>query len=647
MDIIVFAKYVPNIDRIPANAWDYEKGTLLRSRLQMHFNSYDQVALNMALSIRQQRSDVRIKVLSMGPLSATDMLKEAIAYGADQAFLLTDKKFAGADTIATAYTLSEGIKYLQSTGEISHEYAVICGMQSPDGDTAQVPAQVAYYLDAPLYPYVTDLTMNDKEFSFHCLNTVGAMTITTSQFPLVATATKLYKKLAFYVSLDDMVRANNTPISLITVDDMSLDVNRIGLSGSKTRVIKIFSPEKQEKERKVLDSRKDNFKSEITDIIRSQIRLFGQSAEQTDSGAASEQLDTSASYYSGDCVSLCEIVDGRLSQSSLEISCRCVQLAQQLGVNAMAVIVSKTDVEVAQILQTYGITKVVFIENLDEDSICVHDRARAIAAVLKDLKPQIVIASATLTGRVIAPYISAELNSGLTADCSALELRDAVLKKETYSNILHQTRPALGGNIMATIVSIYDNTEDYVPPQMATVRPGVLDAVEAPAESCEVVTVSALPYKLNFSETYMPHQVQQDDEQADLTSFEVIVCVGNAVDTPESVDQIIRPFCRQLERVLNTPVGLGCTRAIVDKGILPHNHQIGQTGVVIKPKLYIGIGVSGAIQHKIGMEQAEMILSINTNPEAPLNSFSDVVFLGDYEKVIEQFSSQLSQLSVQ
>jgi len=99
--------------------------------------------------------------------------------------------------------------------------------------------------------------------------------------------------------------------------------------------------------------------------------------------------------------------------------------------------------------------------------------------------------------------------------------------------------------------------------------------------------------------------------------------------------------------VLNTQVGLGCTRAIVDKGILPHNHQIGQTGVVIKPKLYIGIGVSGAIQHKIGMEQTEMILSINTNPEAPLNSFSDVVFLGDYEEVIEQFSSQLSQLSVQ
>lgn len=647
MDIIVLAKYVPNIDRVPANAWDYEKGTLLRSRLQMHFNSYDQIALNMALSIRQQRPDVRITALSMGPSSATNMLKEAIAYGADQAFLLTDKKFAGADTIATAYVLSEGVKYLQSTGKISHEYAVICGMQSPDGDTAQVPAQLAYYLDAPLYPYVTDLTMNDKGFSFHCLNTVGAMTINTSQFPLVATATKLYKKLAFYVSLDDMVRANNTPISLITVDDMSLDANRIGLTGSKTRVIKVFSPEKQEKERKVLDSRKDNFKSEITNMIQSQIRLFGQPADQTDSGAASEQLDTSDSYYSGDCVSLCEIMDGRLSQSSLENLSRCVQLARQLDVNAMVVIVSKTDAEIAQTLQTYGVTKVVFIEDLDEDSVCVHDRASAIAAVLKDLKPQIVIASATLNGRVIAPYISAELNAGLTADCSALELRDMVLKKETYSNILHQTRPALGGNIMATIVSIYDKTEDYVPPQMATVRPGVLDAVEAPAESCEVVTVSASPYKLNFSETYTPHQVQQDDEQADLTSFEVIVCVGNAVDTPESIDQVIRPFCRQLERVFNTPVGLGCTRAIVDKELLPHNHQIGQTGVVIKPKLYIGIGVSGAIQHKIGMEQAEMVMSINTNPEAPLNSFSDVVILGDYEKVIEQISDQLSQLSVQ
>lgn len=638
MDIIVLAKYVPNVERIPDNAWDLEKGTLLRSRLQMTFNTYDKIALNMALALKAQGRAAKIVVLSMGPPNASDMLKEALAYGADEGILLTDKAFAGADTIATAYALAQGILHLKSTGRISAEFGVLSGMQSPDGDTAQVPAQVAEMINAPLYPYISDLTVTDTGITFTALNTVGTMQITTQTFPFVATATKLYPTLPFYVSLDKMLLANSTAITTWSAADLKLDDSRIGLTGSRTRVSKVFSPPRTARDTEIVDVRDPDFQANMDKILSGLAREFGQ-ADSTDTvETQSENAVITDTWYNGPVVALCEIMDGHLAQASLEIASTVTSLAKQLNTTPKALVVADENPAIVKTLQHYGITEVLFVTDCRTDLVCVHHRARAISALLKTLQPQIVIASATLTGRVLAPYISSELNCGLTADCSELTIREFIYKNTAYPGILHQTRPALGGNIMATIVSVYDKTEKWPGPQMATARPGVFSAIECPADVCTSRTFSAKSFEQQFMETYVVNPLDSDDEALDLTQFDVVVCIGRAVANREQVDTLVRPFCQYLEQRLNTPVGLGCTRAVVDDGILSHAHQIGQTGIVIKPKLYIAIGVSGAIQHKIGMEHADTVISINVNKDAAIHTVSDVVILGDWISALSQLN---------
>lgn len=636
MDIVVLAKYVPDIDHIPASAWNYETGTLIRSRLRMFFNAYDQVALNMALAVRASRPGTRIHVLSMGPPSAEDMLRQAIAYGAGHAWLLSDRKFAGADTIATARALSQAILALVRGRRIRAPYAVFCGMQSPDGDTAQVPAQVASLLGAPLYPYVTGLTAGDDEFELRCLNTAGSVTIRTQALPFVATATRLYPTLPFYVSLADMIRAESADIPVLSCADLGIDEKRVGLQGSRTWVTRVFAPQKKHAAGAVLSEQQDTFAADACALLQklAEKKPFGQEAAA--GPAAPAVAGGGGAYYRGPCVSLAELQDGRLTRSSLETASQAARFARELGERAVAIVVGPENPSAADALRQYGIDEAVFITGFPPAAVCVHDQARAAAAVIRQLAPQIVIAGATLTGRVLAPYIAAELGCGLTADCSLLEIRNATHKTASYDRVLHQTRPALGGNIMATILSLYEKTQGRHPPQMATVRPGVLEAVRAPADTCATRAVDGAAFGCRLPETYIPRPLQAGDDHADLAGFDVVVCVGAAVETGGDIAGRIEPFCRLLEARLKMPVGLGCTRAVVDRGLLPHSRQIGQTGAVIRPKLYIGIGVSGSVQHKIGMENADAIVSINASAQAPIAGFSDCMLLGDYKIILEK-----------
>ncbi len=694
MDIVLLAKFVPDIDRIPPDAWDRERGTLIRSKLEMAFNPLDRVALGMALELKRRRPGTRVVALSMGPPSALAMLREAAAYGADHAVLLTDKRFAGADTIATAYSLAQAIRQMVKSGVVAADFAVFCGMQSPDGDTAQVPAQVAAFLDAPLYPYVCGLDA-DAVGAQHavpllrCLNSVGFQRVATGRRPFVATATRLYPDLPFHVSLAAMRRANETKVLVWGRDDVELDEHRIGLEGSRTRVVKIFEPERKHQARETLVAGHEDFRSRAADLLRALRASLGAKGPETSSHDSEPHrtrnsklarrggLETQGSYYRGDCAALCELSDGQLAPVSFEIVSACSRMAKKLGCRSMAVVPGGTDEAAARELQAYGAESVWFVEGMQNSeletrnqnkpqinadfadnekeehlrpsaSVCgqneksetrnseldVRARARAVLAVLEKLRPQIVVAPATLTGRVIAPYVSAQLDCGLTADCSNVDVADFERGGKVYGNILYQTRPALGGNIMATIVSLYDEAASGRP-QMATVRPGALTASKSPSETCEIVRFM-LPkqHDNDFGDRITVERREAEEKQIDLGDFEVIVCAGMGVGDRETIARVVEPFRAALERFLGVPVGLGCSRAMVDAGVLSHSHQIGQTGIVVKPRIYFGLGVSGAIQHKIGMENARTIVSINRDPEARMHGFADYAVVGEIGPVL-------------
>lgn len=647
MDIVLLAKFVPDIDRLPPDAWDLERGTLIRSRLAMAFNPLDRVALGMALAVRRERPATRIVVLTMGPPSAALMLREAIAYGADQGVLLTDKRFAGADTLATAYTLAQAIRRMTASGIVGRDFAVFCGMQSPDGDTAQVPAQVASFLDAPLYPYVRELHTGADAIELRCLSAVGHWQVRVGRRPFVATATRLYPDLPCYVDLPAMRRANAAAIVEWTRADIDLDERRIGLEGSRTRVVRIFEPERRHGGTAPLSAEDEEFTSKATELLR-RLRSSLTAADPGSEAAADEGPPRAAgpSHYRGDCIALCELSAdpvpagvAPLAAVSLEITSACARLARALGCRTLAVVPGRENPQAVAALRACGAEEAWFIAGLEVADAPVRRRATAIAALLRELRPQIVVAPATLTGRVIAPYVSARLGCGLTADCSELAVGDFTRGTATYRNILFQTRPALGGHIMATIVSLYADPSDGRP-QMATVRPGALTARPLPAPDCVARTFAAPPPE-TFGDRVTVEDRGAGHDAIDLQDYEIVVCCGMGVGDIETIRDVVEPFCSALAGFFGAPVGLGCSRAMVDAGILPHARQIGQTGLVVKPRIYIGLGVSGAIQHKIGMENARTIVSINRDPDAPINSFADHAIVGEIDRVLPLLSALL------
>ena len=231
---------------------------------------------------------------------------------------------------------------------------------------------------------------------------------------------------------------------------------------------------------------------------------------------------------------------------------------------------------------------------------------------------------ATSIGRDLGPRVSSSLHSGLTADCTALEIGPHEDKKnnKTYENLLYQIRPAFGGNIVATIV----NPECR--PQMATVREGVMKKeIYDPAYKGEVVKLDPKKYvsDTDFVVEVIDHQMEKS--KANVKGASIIVAGGYGMGSKENFDMLF-----DLAATLGAEVG--ASRAAVDAGYIEHERQIGQTGVTVRPKLYIACGISGQIQHIAGMQDSSIIISINSDPNAPINTIADYVITGTVEEVI-------------
>ena len=231
---------------------------------------------------------------------------------------------------------------------------------------------------------------------------------------------------------------------------------------------------------------------------------------------------------------------------------------------------------------------------------------------------------ATTIGRDLGPRVSSSLHSGLTADCTALEIGDHTdpRTKQEYHNLLYQVRPAFGGNIVATIVN-----PDHRP-QMATVREGVMkEEIFDPNYKGEVIDLDADKYVDPAS--YVVKIIDREIEKSkiNIKNAPIIVAGGYGVGSKEGFDLLFK-----LAHELHGEVG--ASRAAVDAGWVEHERQIGQTGVTVRPKLFIACGISGQIQHVTGMQESKIIVSINTDPNAPINDIADYVITGDVNEVL-------------
>lgn len=332
----------------------------------------------------------------------------------------------------------------------------------------------------------------------------------------------------------------------------------------------------------------------------------------------------------------CEIEGTKIAEVSQELLTKGRSLASQLNVELQAVVAGtgiKGKVE-EQILP-YGVDK-LFV--FDGDGLFPYTSAPhtdILVNLFKEEKPQICLMGATVIGRDLGPRVSSSLTSGLTADCTQLEIGDYDEKKtgKHYEGLLYQIRPAFGGNIVATIV----NPEHR--PQMATVRSGVMKkALYDGKARGEVVYPEVAKYVPTVD--YMVKVIDRHVEEArhNLKGAPIVVAGGYGVGSKEGFDMLF-----QLAKELHGEVG--ASRAAVDAGWIDHDRQIGQTGITVHPKVYIACGISGQIQHIAGMQDSGIIISINSDPDAPINNIADYVITGTVEDVVPKLIKYYKQNS--
>ena len=327
-------------------------------------------------------------------------------------------------------------------------------------------------------------------------------------------------------------------------------------------------------------------------------------------------------------------VDNEISSIALELLGKANELAKDLNTDVTAVLIGSGVAGLVDTLAEYGADKVIVVDDPELKDYRTEPYTHALASVINEYKPDIMLVGATAIGRDLGPRVSARVKTGLTADCTVLEIGNfpinAVPGKEDQQkhNQLLMTRPAFGGNTIATI-ACPDNR-----PQMATVRPGVMQKIE-PKSGAKAEVINYNPgFTPNNKYVEILDVVKSVTDTVDIMDAKILVSGGRGVGSKENFKLL-----EDLAEVIGGTVS--CSRAVVENEWLPVDRQVGQTGKTVRPNVYFAIGISGAIQHTAGMEESDIIIAINKDPDAPIFDVADYGIVGDLNKIVPLLTEQL------
>ena len=327
-------------------------------------------------------------------------------------------------------------------------------------------------------------------------------------------------------------------------------------------------------------------------------------------------------------------VDNQISPISFELLGKAKELAAPLNAQVTAVLIGSDVKGLCDSLAEYGADRVIVVDDPELKDYRTEPYAHALASVINEYKPEIMLVGATAIGRDLGPTVSARVATGLTADCTSLEIGDFPLQpipgkeSEQKHNQLLMTRPAFGGNTIATI-ACPDNR-----PQMATVRPGVMQKID-PIKGAKAEVVEYNPgFIANNKYVTIKEIVKAVSDTADIMDAKILVSGGRGVGNAENFKLL-----DDLAAALGGTVS--CSRAVVDAGWKPKDLQVGQTGKTVRPKLYFAIGISGAIQHVAGMEESDIIVAINKDEDAPIFDVADYGVVGDLNKIVPKLTEEI------
>jgi electron transfer flavoprotein alpha subunit len=609
MKIIVCIKQVPEVAEIKFNP---ETNTIIREGVLNVVNPFDRRALAEAIRLREL-SGGEVVVLTMGPPQAREALVECLAAGADRAIHLVDPAFAGSDTLATARTL--GLALRNETYDI-----IFCGKYSVDAETGQVGPELAELLEVPQITGAARIEVHEDHRSLTVERETddGFETIECDLPVLLTAAERLIRPIK--VKDSQLEAGRNKPIIEVTAAGLCTDANIFGFAGSPTWVQEIKSLART---RQVEIIEGANAREKVAKLI-AKLKALGALSDRKvdrDIGAAPDTTIDPASLR--ELWVLAELMDGKLRRVTFELLGKGIELARKLDARLAAVIAGSDAGSHIKALAAHGADKVYVADHDHLNRYTTSAYTSMLVDAIKTYTPIVVLLPSTSNGRDLAPRVAARLAAGLTADCVDLDVSE--------HGWLAQYKPAFGGNIVALI---YSRTL----PQIATVKPGMLQAV-APNEqrTAEVINLAApQPHDQRTRITEVSKEVSF--ELAELDEADRVICVGTGIGRPESLAAI-----NELAKAMGAQIG--ATRRVVDQGWLPRHQQIGLTGKVISPVLYLGIGVRGALNHTIGIQQARTIVAINNDPSAEIFHTADLGIVEDWAEIVAPLTSGLKSIA--
>jgi len=638
MTIISLMKQVP----LPSEMRMGEDGLMDRTKAKSIINIDCQYALEAGLQIKSEYPEAKLIVCSMGPPSFTESLKTALSLGYDEAYLLSDRRLGGSDTYATGLAISHMLKHLgfgkEEDGKDS-DYIIVAGRQTSDGDTAHVPSQVAEFMGIPQGTFIETADFVDGRI--HAKRIIeGGYQMMSLPIPCAMsfTPTGIDPRRA---ALSGAIKARNTEITMLNIDDVNLGTELIGIgvpgeNGSPTIVSKVATIKSERAPAKMATGHNE---SELVESLLTQMKEGKNTLEVKEKKkkeTKKKPRDKEIDFRKGasGILTWAEVVKGKISRPSLELLTPARELAESLdeGTTVTTLLIGKDVGELAKELIAHGSDEVIVVEDNRLEEYRILPFSEIFAQVIEERNPEIALFAATTAGRELAPRIGVKRGSGVTADCTELLIGEHLHRdKETkeriaYAPILESRRPTYGESKLATIIG-------FVCPQISTARAGTF-AVPDRDDSKEGKITPFTP-KLNESEfaTEIIETVIGEGGMQGLFEADIIVAGGRG--TAGDGMQMVKDLAQALkDQGLNAEWAV--SRVMVDEGVAEYARQIGQTGKTVRPKVYIAIGISGAVQHTAGMKEASTIIAINHNAKESIFSNADFGIVGEYEDIMPE-----------
>ncbi|MDG6906346.1 MAG: FAD-binding protein [Nitrososphaerota archaeon] len=614
LNILVCIKQVPDTNDMRI---DPKTNNLIREGVPAVVNPTDLNAIEEALRFRDSFGG-SVRVLTMGPPQAEQSLKEAIAMGVDEGYLLSDRAFGGADTLATSYSLWKAVQKIE---EISGKFDfLIFGKVAIDGETGQVGPGLAVRMGFPVVTYTSktsnvDLQARNVEVERRVDDGVERVRV---PIPCALTITEAANDPR-QPTIDGLVRAKKAKINLLTKDTVNADPKRIGLGGSPTFVKKVVVPPPKKKgEIKISTDPRESAKWLVDRLV--QIGAFG---KKVTGGVISNEIQsqnleqpTQQTTIGGNHGEVWVYVEQRYglpSRVAWELMGEGKRLANIYGTKLCGIIIGGDVQSLASEAFEYGADRVYLVENPLLKEYRNETYGKAFAYLSNKYHPEVILMGGTHNGRDLAGVLATLIETGLIADCTSLDVDE----KGGFSG----TRPDFGGKELSTIVCPKNK------PTMASVRTRVMKmparlagrSGELLKESIDLVEEEIREKILSFT--------PMEKAAAKLEGADVIVSFGRGLGNPKNIQVI-----EELANVLGGQVG--ATRAVVYLGWIPKENQIGQTGLTVRSRLYFAIGLSGAIQHAVGMENSDTIVAINKDPDAPIFGYAHFGIVGDLFQIV-------------